>query len=109
MRKKMPKELRKAADILLELSSSLALSSGHVSRCSEASTNTEVTFFTLENKIVMLRRENQVLKHRVLEIQEEMAAVEWGMKKITGNDHKVKFYMGLPNYKVLVALLAYLK
>ena len=32
-----------------------------------------------------------------------------GYEKIDGNDHKVKFYTGLPNYQVLVALLAYLK
>ena len=40
----------------------------------------------------MLRRENQALKQRVLEIEEKMAAVRWGMKKIAGNGHKVKYY-----------------
>ena len=45
----------------------------------------------------------------LLEIEEEMTAVRWGMKKIAGNDHQAKFYMGLPNYQVLMVLLAYLK
>ena len=58
---------------------------------------------------MMLRRENQALKQRVLEIEEKMAAVRWGMKKIAGNGHKVKYYTGLLNYQVLMALLAYLK
>ena len=58
---------------------------------------------------MMLRRENQVLKQRVLEIEEETAAVRWGMKKIAGSDHKVKFCMGLPNYQVLMALLPFVK
>ena len=58
---------------------------------------------------MILRRENQALKQRVLEIEEKMAAVRWGMKKIAGNGHKVKYYTGLLNYQVLMALLAYLK
>ena len=45
----------------------------------------------------------------MLKIEEEMAVVRWGMKKIAGNDHKAKFYTGLPNYQVLMAPLAYLK
>ena len=33
----------------------------------------------------------------------------WGMKKIAGSDQKVRFYTGLPNYRVLMAFLTYLK
>ena len=51
------------------------LQSGHALRFCEVSTNTDVSFFTLEDEIMILRQENKVLKQRVLEIEEEMAVV----------------------------------
>ncbi len=58
---------------------------------------------------MVLTRQNQALKQRVLELEEEMTEVRSGMKKIAGSDHKVKFYTGLPNYQVLMAFLTFLK
>ena len=82
----------------MELSASVASPSERDSRYCEASTNTDSSFFTLEDEIMMLRRQNQALKQRVLELEEEMTEVRWGMKEIAGSNHKVKFYTGLTNY-----------
>ena len=38
---------------------------------------------------MILRREDQAHKQRVLELEQEMAQVRCGMKKIVGNDHYV--------------------
>ena len=59
----------------------------------------------------MLRMQNQELKEKVLKLENEreVASMRWGMQNIASNDHKVRFYTGMPNYQVLMALLAYIK
>ena len=94
---------------MLDLSKSFTSSATQESRYCETGINTDLSFFTLEEEVKVLRRQNQDLKQTVIKLEEELAQVRWGMKKIAGNDHKVKFYTGLPNYQVLVAFLAYLK
>ena len=104
-------EAEEAASILMDLSDSFASRTDRESRFCEAGTNTDLSFFALLEELSMLRMQNQELKEKLLklETEREVSSVSWGMQNIAGNDRKVKFYTGMPNYQVLMALLAYIK
>ena len=116
-RRKCVEEVNEVASILVDLSTS-SVDLGEVGSDNEEVTPTTTgnlpssddVITTLNAEVVLLKARVQSLERLLLEKEHAvLVQTTFGMQNIAHNDEAVKFYTGLPNYDVVMAVYGYLR